>query len=98
MAQTVTQRSWLDRLWGGIADQGRAFARVPAADVAGAERARQLASALLSQRGEASGAAVARELLDCLRAMPQAERLGVLRGISEGFAPDPEPLRAAAEA
>jgi malonyl-CoA decarboxylase len=98
MAQTVTQRSWLDRLWGGIADQGRAFARVPASDVAGAERARQLASALLSQRGEASGAAVARELLDCLRAMPKAERIGVLRGISEGFAPDPEPLRAAAEA
>jgi malonyl-CoA decarboxylase len=98
MAQTVTQRSWLDRLWGGIADQGRAFARVPSGDVAPAERARQLASALLSERGEASGAAVARELLHSLSCLPEPERLDVLRGISEGFAPDPEQLRTAAEA
>jgi malonyl-CoA decarboxylase len=98
MSQTVTQRSWLDRLWTGIADQGRAFVRVPAADIAPAERARQLAAALLSERGEASGAAVARELLQCLRGMSEAERLEVLRGISAGFAPDAKQLRAAAEA
>jgi malonyl-CoA decarboxylase len=93
----VTQRSWLDRLWTGIADQGRAFVRVPAADIAAPERARQLAAALLSERGEASGAAVARELLQCLRGMSDTERLDVLRGISAGFAPDPDQLRAAAE-
>ena len=98
MAQTVTQRSWLDRLWTGIADQGRAFARVPAADLAGPERARQLTAALLSERGEASGAALARELITCLRGMTEAQRLDVLHGISEGFAPDPATLRAAAEA
>jgi len=98
MSQTVTQRSWLDRLWTGIADQGRAFVRVPPADIAPPERARQLAAALLSERGEASGAAVARELLQCLRAMSGDERLDVLRGISAGFAPDAGQLRAAAEA
>jgi malonyl-CoA decarboxylase len=98
MSQTVAQRSWLDRLWTGIADQGRAFVRVPAADIAPIERARQLAAALLSERGEASGAAVARELLQCLRGMTEAERLEVLRGISAGFAPDAEQLRAAAQA
>ena len=65
MAQTTTQRSWLDRLWTGIADQGRVFARVPPGNVAGAARARALAAALLSTRGEASGAAVARELITC---------------------------------
>jgi malonyl-CoA decarboxylase len=98
MAQTVTQRSWLDRLWAGIADQGRAFARVPASDVAGTERARQLTAALLSERGEASGAALARELITCFRAMSIEQRLDVLHTISEGFSPDPDVLRSAAEA
>ncbi len=98
MAQTTVERSWLDRLWGGIADQGRLFARVPAGDVTGAERAGQLAQALLSERGEASGAAVARELLECLRALPETGRLSVLRRMGETFAPDDTKLREAAEA
>jgi malonyl-CoA decarboxylase len=97
MTQTASQRSWLERLWSGIADQGRAFARVPATDVAGPERARQLMGALLSERGEASGAALARELIACLRGMSVAQRLEVMQGVSEGFAPDPAVLRAAAE-
>jgi len=96
MAQTTTERSWLDRIWGGIADQGRAFIRVPA-DVGGREKARQLAAALLSERGEASGAALARELIACLVAMSAADRLEVMRFVSEGFAPDPDHLRSAAE-
>ena len=98
MAQTTTERGWLDRLWGGIADQGRLFARVPSGDVTGAERAGQLAQALLSERGEASGAAVARELLECVRTLPDSERLSVLRRIGETFAPDDTKLRAAADA
>ena len=98
MAQTVTQRSWLDRLWTGIADQGRSFIRVPAVDMAPAERARQLFAALLSERGEASGAAVARELVQCLQGMQEAERIDVMHTVSEGFAPDADALRAAAEA
>jgi malonyl-CoA decarboxylase len=97
MARTASQQSWLDRLWGGIADQGRLFARVPSAEVSGPARARALAQALLSERGEASGAAVARELIDCLRALSAEQRLGVLRAISEGFAPDEARLRRAAE-
>jgi malonyl-CoA decarboxylase len=98
MAQDTPQRSWLDRLWAGIADQGRAFARVPSGDVQGPARAQALAAALLSERGEASGAAVSRELITCLRALSPEERLGVLRGFGEGFAPDEARLRAAAEA
>jgi malonyl-CoA decarboxylase len=98
MAQTAQQRSWLDRLWTGIADQGRAFARVPTAGLAGPERARALVAALVSERGEASGAALARELIACFRDMSIDQRLDVLRGISAGYAPDPATLRAAAEA
>jgi len=95
---SVSQRSWIDRLWAGIADRGRAYASVPGKDIAGVERARKLAAALLSQRGEASGAAVARELLACLRALPPDQRLDVLRLIGQGFGPDDARLREAAEA
>ncbi len=97
MAQTA-ERSWLDRLWSGIADQGRAYIRLPSSGLTGAERAQELAEALLSERGEASGAALARELIGCLRRMDEAERLEVLRHFSEGFAPDPDEVRSAAEA
>ena len=91
-------RAWLDRLWSGIADRGRAYAHVPAPSVPAPERARQLAQALLSERGEASGAAVARELHEALRALPPEEELAFLAFLAEGFAPEPERLRAAAEA
>ena len=97
MAQTTPQRTWLDRLWASIADQGRAFARVPSGDITGPARALALATALLSERGEASGAALSRELTLCVRALDPKDRLRVLRLISEGFAPDPARLRAAAE-
>ena len=47
--------SWLERLWSSIADRGRDYANVPAASLPPGERARRLAAALLSGRGEASG-------------------------------------------
>ena len=92
MAQPAQQRSWLDRLWAS------AFARVPAGEASGPARAQALATALLSERGEASGAALSHELTVCLRALTPAERLTVLRSISTGFAPDEAKLRAAAAA
>jgi malonyl-CoA decarboxylase len=94
----LARRSWLDRLWGGIADRGWAFAAVPDSGLSGVERARRLAAALLSERGEASGAAVARELIACLRAMSGEHRLELMRHVAEGFGPDPARLRQAAEA
>lgn len=96
MAQTESQRSWLDRLWSGIADQGRAFIRVPAAP--GADRAPRLADALVSERGEASGAALARELVQCLTALPPDGRVDFLRDISARFSPEPARLEQAARA
>ena len=53
---------WLERLWSSVADRGRAYAPVPAAGLPPLDRANRLAEALLSERGEASGAAVAREI------------------------------------
>jgi malonyl-CoA decarboxylase len=61
------------------------------------ERARQLASALLSERGEASGAMLSRELHDVVRKLGVDDRHGFQRFLSAGFQPDATALRAAAE-
>ena len=52
----------------------------------------------MSERGEASGAALARELIQCWRSLPAEDRAAFHRFIAEGFAPDPTRLRAAAQA
>src|SRR5580704_8101292 len=61
------------------------------------ERARQLASALLSERGEASGAMLSRELHDVVRKLGADDRHGFQRFLAAGFQPDATALRAAAE-
>src|SRR4051794_31115458 len=81
-------RSWLERLWAGIADRGRAYADVPSATLPPLERARRLARAMVSERGEASGAAVARDLHEGLCALTGEDRLAFFRFLGEDFAPD----------
>jgi malonyl-CoA decarboxylase len=61
------------------------------------DRARQLASTLLSERGEASGAQLARELHGELRALDAGGRHGFQRYLATEFQPDKAALRAAAE-
>ncbi len=93
-------RSWIDRLgnrfWSSIADRGRGFAPLPANSLAPTDRARLLADALISGRGEASGAAIARELHAVLSALEPAQRLGFYQHLAENFEPDGEKLSAAA--
>ena len=48
---TLQRRSWLERLWTTIADRGRPYADVPSQAVPPLDRARQLAAALLSEKG-----------------------------------------------
>jgi malonyl-CoA decarboxylase len=95
---TAKPRAWIDRLWVAVAERGRAYVAVPASTLAPLERARQLATALVSERGEASGAAVARELHAVLRDLGHDERLEFYRFLATGFLPDERRLRAAAEA
>jgi malonyl-CoA decarboxylase len=90
-------RSWLERLWSNIADRGQPYAQVPEASAPPLDRAKRLAEALLSERGEASGAAVARELQAVLRGLDSADRTTFYRFLAEGFGPDPDRLRKAAE-
>src|ERR1700716_1619423 len=62
-----------------------------------ADRVKQLAATLLSQRGEASGAQVARELHQMLRALDADDRHSFQRHLATEFQPDKAALRAAAE-
>src|ERR1700726_3710921 len=61
------------------------------------DRAKQLAATLLSERSEASGALVARQLHEVLRALDASDRHGFQRYLATEFQPDRAALRAAAE-
>jgi malonyl-CoA decarboxylase len=67
------------------------------AQAASLDHAKQLAAKLLSERGEASGALVSRELNDVLRALDADDRHGFQRYLATTFQPDSSALRAAAE-
>ena len=93
-------RSWVERIWSSVADRGRSFADVlqPEASKAPPDRVRELATALLSERGEASGAAIARELHLALRQMNAADRIAFYRFLATNFLPAEAALREAAQA
>jgi malonyl-CoA decarboxylase len=91
-------RAWLERLWSSIAERGRGFAAIPAQSIAPLERARMLALALLSERGEASGAAVARELLAVVSTLTPEQWGEFYTFLAEGFQPDQARLTEAAKA
>ena len=61
------------------------------------DRAKQLATALLSERGEASGAQVARELHHVLHALDADQRHGFQRYLATEFQPDKTVLNKAAQ-
>ena len=91
-------RAWLERIWSNIADRGRPYAHVPEASAPPLDRAKRLAETLLSERGEASGAAVARELHAVLSSVAPDDRAEFYRFLANAFRPEVESLRAAAEA
>src|SRR5580693_4636090 len=61
------------------------------------DRVKQLAATLLSERGEASGAQVARELHHVLHALDADDRHSFQRHLATEFHPDKAALRSAAE-
>ncbi|MFC3124760.1 malonyl-CoA decarboxylase [Pseudoroseomonas globiformis] len=95
---TMEARTWLERLWSGIADRGRPYADVPAIARPPLVRAELLAKSLLSERGEASGAAVARELLSVLHDLNAEDSAAFRLFLANEFVPDEEALRGAAQA
>jgi malonyl-CoA decarboxylase len=57
----------------------------------------ELCEALLSGRGEASGTAVAREVLDCYQDLDKAGRIAFFETLAHGYGPDREKLAQAIE-
>ena len=66
-------------------------------ELAPVDRAKQLAATLLSERSEASGALIAGQLHEVLRALDASDRHGFQRYLATEFQPDRAALRAAAE-
>lgn len=90
-------RTWFDRLLKSIADRGRAWAIIPSG-LPPLEEARQLSFNLLSEKGEASGAALATALVARYKTLNEADRAAFHEFLATGFTPDPDLLKAAAEA
>ena len=96
----MTNESFFHQLFGSIADGGRVLidrqlrglARQPVRGVT------DLCHALLSQRGEASGAALAREVLVAYGGLDSAGRADFFQRLVDEFAPEPEAIVGAAEA
>ncbi len=90
--------SWLDRIWSTVSERGRELIRLPSAQTPPLERTCYLAEALVSERGEASGAALARELQMSYAALSADDRHSFLAFVAEHFNPDETRLTLAAKA
>jgi malonyl-CoA decarboxylase len=88
--------SWFDRLIHSVAERGRAWVKLPVG-LPPLDQVRELARNLVSERGEASGAALARVLLDRYLALSDSDRAAFLVHLAQDFAPDPIALAAAAQ-
>lgn len=93
--------AFLSDLLNVIADRGRNFLGLPAPSVDPAMRAAGLAELcerLLTGRGEASGTALAREMLDILGSLDEAGRTSFYAALAVRFGPDAKALASAVEA
>ena len=97
--------SFFQDMLGSIAERGRHLIdRTPARASArkgrkgsarSADTIEDLAALLLSGRGEASGVALARQLLDLYSGLPVSERIAFFRLLGRDFGPDQKRLRSA---
>src|SRR5262245_42139913 len=90
--------SFLQELLGSVAEQGR---QLLPRSLGGAERKadiRELAAALLSGRGEASGVAIAAAILAGYRALEVQERRQFLAFLAYSMQPDADAVARAAQA
>jgi malonyl-CoA decarboxylase len=88
--------SFLQELLTSVAEQGRAL--LPKSLFGAGENVEGLARALVSGRGEASGVAIARELLDRYAGLSSEERLHFFRFLAADMRPDAAAVAEAARA
>jgi malonyl-CoA decarboxylase len=95
----MSSNAFFSDLLTSISERGRTLLRrvgSPEAKPDGAELI-GLCEALLSGRGEASGTAIAREILDRYHHLDDAERLALFEALTRDFGPDREKLARAIE-
>jgi malonyl-CoA decarboxylase len=95
----MSSNAFFSDLLTSISERGRTLLRrvgSPEAKPDGAELI-GLCEALLSGRGEASGTAIAREILDRYHHLNEAERLSLFEALTRDFGPDREKLAKAVE-
>lgn len=87
----------MDSLLASIVERGRALLDLDRGNQAEAGDLEPLAEALLSSRGEASGAALSAELLNAFQNLDDSSKLGFLKLLAERFGPDSGKLDSAIE-
>ena len=90
--------SFLQELLSSVAEQSRALLPKSLFGAAAGDDVEELARALVSGRGEASGVAIARELLDRYARLDAAERLRFFTFLANDMRPDAARVTAAAQA
>jgi len=90
--------SFLQELLSSVAEQGRSLLPKSLFGADASEDIEGLARALLSVRGEASGVAIARALLDRYGSLNAEQRLAFFRFLASDMQPDPEAVAEAARA
>jgi malonyl-CoA decarboxylase len=84
----------ISQLWSSIADSGRELVRARLGR--GRPTLEQLSKDLLSTRGEASGAALAREVVDAYRNLADKDRRAFFQALARAYPVDPDKVHAAA--
>ena len=90
--------AFLQELMNTVAEQGRQLLPWPLRATGGDETVEALAAALVSNRGEASGVALARELLGRYRVISADEKRAFFRYLAEAMQPDRTQAKLAAAA
>ena len=88
--------SFLQELLNTVAEQGRQYLPSALMGTSRQDNIRALSRALVSNRGEASGVAIAHEILTQYRGMAAAERQSFFTFLAETMRPDPETIARAA--
>jgi len=90
--------SFLQELLNTVAEQGRNLIPWTARTADAAGDIRELSRALVSGRGEASGVALARQILACYRDLTLDQRRDFFRFLADELVPEPAAVKAAVEA
>ena len=95
----MSSNAFFSDLLTSISERGRTLLRRVGSSEAKPDGAEliELCEALLSGRGEASGTAIAREILDRYHHLNEAERLSLFEALTRDFGPDREKLAKAVE-